>query len=96
MKIADTIKLMNSPDYKDRFKAEYHQLQNRIESFDKSLQELRHGKAKFEPKANIKLMDGQMKAMIVYKTHLEEIAKIEGIELSETIKEEKETQTENK
>lgn len=32
-------------------------------------------------------MDGQMNAMIIYKTHLEAIAKVEGINLEEvTIK----------
>lgn len=31
MKLQDTIELMNSRDFKDRFKAEYYQLQIRYE-----------------------------------------------------------------
>lgn len=96
MKMTDTIKLMNSTDFKDRFKAEYHQLQNRIESFDKSLQDIRHNKASFEPKSNIKLLDGQMRSMISYKTHLEEIAKLEGIDLNEKIIEQNKENAETK
>lgn len=35
MKLKDTGKLMGSDDFKDRFKAEYYQLQNRICGLDK-------------------------------------------------------------
>lgn len=31
MELKDTIEMMNSPDYKDRFKAEYHQTKIRYE-----------------------------------------------------------------
>lgn len=85
MKLSETITMMNSSDYKERFRAEYFQLQNRIEAFDKTLAELRQGKLKYDPKCTIKLLDGQMNAMKIYKTHLEEIAKIEKISLEEVV-----------
>ena len=30
MKLSDTVEMMNSTDYKERFKAEYYQLKTRI------------------------------------------------------------------
>ena len=89
MKLMDTIKMMNSEDFKERFRAEYFQLQNRIESFDKTLSDYRKDELKFDTKCTLKLMDGQMNAMIVYRTHLETVAKTEGISLEEVIKETK-------
>ena len=46
MKMTDTIKLMNSTDYKERFRGEYFQLVNRIESFSKMLEGYRHNSRK--------------------------------------------------
>ena len=86
MKLADTVTMMNSTDFKERFRAEYFQLQNRIEGLDKMLDGYRKNTLTFTPKSSIKLLDGQMRAMIVYRTHLEERAKIEGIDLSDEIK----------
>ena len=37
MKLSETTGLMNSPDYKDRFKAEYYQLKNRVCGLDNML-----------------------------------------------------------
>ena len=85
MKLQDTVKLMNSDDHKERFRAEYFQLINRIESFDKTLDDYRKGKLKFETKCTLKMMDGQMNTMIMYRTHLEAAAKVEGINLEEII-----------
>ena len=89
MKLSETVTMMNSTDYKERFRAEYFQLQNRIEALDKTLAELRQGKLKYDPKCTIKLLDGQMNAMKIYKTHLEEIAKIEEISLEVNVKDAK-------
>ena len=85
MKLQDTIKLMNSTDFKDRFRAEYFQLTNRIDGLDTMLDGYRKGTLKFEPKCSIKLLDGQMRSMLMYKTHLEERAKIEDISLDEMV-----------
>ena len=86
MKLQETIKGMTSQDHEERFRAEYFQLQNRIESFDKTLDDYRKGKLKFETKCTLKMMDGQMNTMITYKTHLEAVAKVEKISLEEVVK----------
>ena len=85
MKLTDTIEMMNSVDFKERFRAEYFQLTNRIDGLNNMLNDYRAGTLKFTPKCSIKLLDGQMRSMIMYKTHLEERAKIEGISLEETL-----------
>ena len=89
MKLSETVTMMNSNDHKERFRAEYFQLQNRIEAFDKTLANFRQGKLKYDTKCTIKLLDGQMNAMKIYKTHLEEIAKIEEISLEVNAKDSK-------
>lgn len=96
MKLQDTIKMMNSDDFKERFRAEYFQLQNRIEGLDKMLVDYRAGTLKFEPKCTIKMLDGQMRVMIMYRTHLEECAKIECISLEEAIVDKVITQADTK
>ena len=85
MKLTDTIEMMNSVDFKERFRAEYFQLTNRIDGLNNMLNDYRAGTFKFTPKCSIKLLDGQMRSMIIYRTHLEERAKIENISLEETI-----------
>lgn len=102
MKLSDTIEMMNSGDFKERFRAEYFQLDNRITGLSNMLDKYRKGTLNFEPKCSIKLLDGQLRGMITYKTHLVERAKIEGINLEEvvivvepSIEENKEEQLEN-
>lgn len=85
MKLSDTVTMMNSDDYKERFRAEYFQLKNRIEGLDKMLDGYRKGTLNFEPKCTLKMLDGQIGAMKIYRTHLEERAKIEGISLEEVV-----------
>ena len=74
---------MNSKDFEDRFKAEYFQLSNRIDGLSSMLKKYREGTLTFTPRCSLKLLDGQLKSMIVYKTHLKERAKIEDINLDE-------------
>ena len=83
MKLNDTVEMMNSNDFKERFKAEYFQLSNRIEGLSNMLVNYRQGTLNFTPKCDIKILDGQLQSMIIYKTHLTERAKIEGINLEE-------------
>ena len=85
MKLTDTVKMMNSTDYKERFRAEYFQLINRIDDLGAMLIKYRKGTLTFEPKCTLKLLDGQFSSMKIYATHLTERAKIEGISLEETI-----------
>jgi hypothetical protein len=83
MQLKDTVTMMNSTDYKERFRAEYFQLSNRIEGLSNMLDKYRKGTLNFTPKCTKKLLDAQLHSMIIYKTHLEERAKIEDISLEE-------------
>lgn len=85
MKLSDTVTMMNSSDFKERFRAEYFQLKNRIEGLDKMLDGYRKDTLNFTPKCTLKMLDGQFNAMKMYKTHLEERAKIECISLEEVV-----------
>lgn len=85
MKLSDTVEMMNSKDFKERFRSEYFQLSNRIDGLSTMLENYINGTLNFKPKCSIKLLDGQMRSMIMYKTHLEERAKIEGVSLEEVI-----------
>lgn len=49
MELKDTVGMMNSSDYKERFKAEYHQLKIRLEKLTIMLQQLDKGELKFKP-----------------------------------------------
>ena len=48
----DTIELMNSSDYKDRFKAEYYQLKIRYTKLHAMLVKLEAGKLDFTPSSS--------------------------------------------
>ena len=85
MNLSDTVTMMNSTDYKERFRGEYFQLSNRVEGLSKMLDGYRKGTLTFTPKCTMKLLDAQLNSMIIYKTHLEERAKIESISLEEVI-----------
>ena len=85
MELKDTIVMMTSSDFKERFRAEYFQLNNRVEGLSNMLDKYRHNQLDFKPKCNIKLLDGQFNAMKSYMTHLTERARIEGIDLQEVI-----------
>jgi hypothetical protein len=85
MKLSDTVTMMNSSDYKERFRGEYFQLDNRIEGLSNMTEKYRKGTLEFTPKCTQKLLDAQFNAMIIYATHLKERAKIEGISLEEVV-----------
>lgn len=85
MKLSDTVDMMNSIDFKERFRAEYFQLSNRVDGLSSMLEKYRKGTLTFTPKCSLKILDNQLNSMIIYKTHLEERAKIESISLDETV-----------
>ena len=85
MKLLDTVEMMNSEDFKEKFRAEYFQLINRIDDLGAMLIKYRKGTLESEPKCSLKLLDGQFSSMKMYATHLVERAKIEGISLEEII-----------
>lgn len=82
MELKDTIELMQSNDYVDRFKAEYYQLKIRIQKLSDMLKKYKEGTLPFTPKCSYDLLNGQFKAMDMYASYLEERAEIEGIELN--------------
>lgn len=83
MTLQDTVALMNSADYKERFEAEYYQLANRFKGLKKMLDEWDRGKLKFSPTCPRSTYDMQLTAMKVYLAMLEARAVMEGIKLKE-------------
>lgn len=85
MQLSETVTMMNSEDYKERFRGEYFQLINRIEGLSNMTEKYRKGILDFTPKCTQKLLDAQLNSMIIYRTHLEARAKIENISLEEPV-----------
>jgi hypothetical protein len=81
MKLIETSKMMDSPNYKERFKAEYLQLKIRMEGLGSMLKKYKAGELNFTPSCSYDLLNGQFKAMDMYASYLEERAKIENIDL---------------
>ena len=81
MELKDTIELMNSADYKERFKAEYLQTKIRYEKLHKTCIKYEAGTLNFEPKCSLELLKEQKSYMGNYLRTLELRAEIEGINL---------------
>lgn len=81
MELKDTIDLMNSEDYKKRFKAEYYQLKIRYNKLHKMITKYKANTLNFEPKCSEELLTTQAIFMRDYLNVLEVRAEIEGIEL---------------
>lgn len=81
MKLQDTIEMMSSDDYKERFKAEYYQLQVRIEGLGAMLAKYKAGTLSFSPVCSYELLNGQLKSMELYASFLEHRAVLEDITL---------------
>ena len=77
--LKDTVEFMNSPDYRERFVAEYKQLMIRYVGLRRMLYEWDFGKLDFTPTCPREIYDRQIKAMSDYLKVLDERAKIEGI-----------------
>lgn len=82
MDLKDTISLMNSEDFKERFVAEYYQTKIRYEKLHKMLIKYEAGTLDFEPKCSLELLSEQAKHMGLYLKCLEIRAEIEGIDLT--------------
>lgn len=76
-----TIDLMRSGDYKERFKAEYHQTKIRYDKLHKMLIKAEAGTLDFKPTCPLEMLKEQMHLMGMYLHTLEVRAEIEGIEL---------------
>jgi hypothetical protein len=81
MNLVDTIPMMDNADYKERFKAEYHQTKIRYEKLHKMVVKYEAGTLNFTPKCSLELLKEQKKHMGMYLNCLEIRAEIEGIEL---------------
>ena len=81
MELKDTVALMESADYKERFKAEYYQTKIRYEKLHTMIAKYEAGTLNFEPKCSIELLKEQSAAMGKYLYMLEVRATIEGVEL---------------
>ena len=85
MKLADTVEMMNSSDYKERFKAEYAQLVIRYNGLKKMLEKWDNGTLEFEPTCPRSTYNMQTKAMEDYIAVLEARAVMEEINLEDVI-----------
>lgn len=79
--LKDTVSLMCSDDYKERFKAEYAQVAVRYEKLKAMLDRWDEGKLNFQPICPRGIYNFQIRAMADYIASLETRAVIEGIEL---------------
>ncbi len=81
VKLSDTIEMMNSADYKERFIAEYMQLKIRYNSLHKLIVQKEAGTLSFEPTTPILTLKNQKSFMGQYLNQLEIRAEIEQIPL---------------
>ena len=81
MELKDTVELMTSDDYEERFRAEYWQTYIRDAKLCKLLVDWDEGKLDFEPSCPRELLDRQCKAVGNYLIALEKRAVIEHIDL---------------
>lgn len=79
--LEDTVELMLSDDYKDRFLAEFRQLKIRYEKLRAMLSKWDDGDLDFEPTCPRDIYDKQIEGMEIYLDVLADRAEIEGIEI---------------
>ena len=72
MELADTIDLMTSDDYKDRFMAEYYQVKIRYQKLKSILDKYEEGTLDFEPSCSISLLMIQRDIMEDYLNVLQD------------------------
>ena len=77
-----TIDLMNSEDYKERFKGEYAQTLIRVRKLNNMLNKYDEGALDFEPDCPILLLRNQSAYIQAYLKTMEERAVYEDIDLS--------------
>lgn len=82
MELKDTVELMQSEDYKERFKAEYWQLRIRFEKLKAMLEKWDKGELEFTPTCPRSLYDTQVEAMNAYLICLEARAAMEHVVLT--------------
>ncbi|MFR3656780.1 MAG: crAss001_48 related protein [Eisenbergiella sp.] len=83
MELKDTIKMMNSGDYKERFKAEYYQTLIRYNKLSEMVEKWDNGTLSFTPACSRDCFIDQLSFMSGYLDVLRERAFVEGVELEE-------------
>ena len=79
--LRDTIEMMNSEDYKERFKAEYYQVVIRYQKLKSMLDKWDNDQLEFTPTCPRSTYNVQIAAMTDYIAVLEARAVMEGVEL---------------
>ena len=92
VELKDTINLMNSENYKDRFKAEYVQTKIRYEKLHAMCIKYEAGVLDFTPECPLYLLKEQKGYMGNYLRTLEIRAELEGIDLTDLNMEVEETE----
>ena len=85
MKLADTVEMMNSADYKERFKADYAQLVIRYNGLRNMLDKWDNGTLELEPTCPRSTYNLQIEAMVNYIAVLEARAVMEDVDLESVI-----------
>lgn len=83
MELKDTVDMMLSPDYKERFRAEYFQTKERYQRLHLMIVKYEVGKLDFEPDCPLDLLKRQAKAMGEYLYVLEMRSHLENIDLEQ-------------
>ena len=81
MQLKDTVQMMESVDYKERFKAEYLQAKIRYDKLDAMTVKYEAGTLNFTPSCSIELLKEQKRYMGNYIRCLKIRAEIEKIDL---------------
>ena len=81
MQLKDTIEMMESVDYKERFKAEFYQLLIRLDSLTSMLNKWENNTLDYDPKCSKETLEKHVIFMKGYVDILLLRSKIEGIEL---------------
>ena len=81
MELRDTIEMMNSADYKERFKAEYYQVVIRYQKLKAMLEKWDNGELNFNPTCPRSTYNMQIQAMVDYIAVLEARTVMECVEL---------------
>ena len=81
MKLSDTVAMMNSDDYRERFRAEYFQLLIRHHKLLDMCQKWDSGKLDFKPTCSREIYSEQSALMSKLLNLMQKRAKIEGIDI---------------
>lgn len=79
----DTVNMMNSVDYRERFRAEYYQLVIRYKKLKAMLEKWDNGELDFIPDCNRGILNMQERIMADYIAILESRAQIENIDIGD-------------